>query len=106
MTRAPPPAWHEECRALRRQGLSFAALAARFQKNADTVRWVCDENGDRARAAARAAACRAGDGKRAAPKAPTRDESRSEAIMAAARAFAAGEIDRATLMARISGGRA
>jgi len=118
MSRSAPPAWHVECRDLRRRGWSPEQLASHFGKALATVRWLLDEHGERG------AQCERVKERRAAQRTETRRAAarpatmrlvplaahnaalHADLVMRAARAFAAGEIDRATLMARIRGGAA
>jgi len=106
MTKRAPPAWHGECRALRKAGWPLPRLAERFGKRNCLIAWVLDENGERTRdrvRASRAALARAGRLEARVRRERALPASRAEATMAAARDFAADRIDRAGLMARLRG---
>jgi hypothetical protein len=112
-----PPSWHAECRARRAAGWTLAALAEHFGKSAWAVRLALDEAGERQRASEASQRWRSGHTRERRSANPPRDSDfvaphvarqprrviAEEMVMPAAREFAAGKIDRATLMARIRG---
>ena len=92
-------------------GASVAEIAKRVNACHRSVAWRLDIGGERARAAQRARKSKlggvlipprqAGMISRRVPREPAKTLSPAEARMAAARAFAAGEIDRAELSLRL-----
>lgn len=120
MTAKPgsPKPWHNDCTRLRAEGMDPIGIARRLGKSIGMVRWVLDENNERQAARERASQSR---GYRNRPHAgvyhdPSREprnglEPAKRAVKApiskevkdaACLAFALFEIDRATLMARIT----
>lgn len=105
----PSPAWHAECRDLYAQGVDYRIIAKRMGKTTADIKWVLDIDGTREKqrdAARKSRAslvgfCHNPKAKVMAPKIGRRVVSNDEK-MAAARAFAAGKIDRAELMRRIT----
>jgi len=115
MTR-PSPEWHAECKRLRAAGSTCTQIAAALGKTLGAVKWVLDENGERAASLHRTRMQRGTyDGVHHAataiekhkPRVPSRrGDEWAQMVRDATAAFAAGEIDRAEMMRRLGKGSA
>ena len=95
--------WHDEAFALRDKGLNKEQIARAIGISSGCVGYLFNDNGQREKARERDRKRRGTVPKESnVPANLTAQDERNARTMAAARAFAAGKIDRAELMARIS----